>query len=165
MPVLHLYLPLYPPVEVGCLCSPLTAPPLYDGSLGSAGVFSFTGHQGELCFKEMYLMAYSQELHLLLLSFSPWAVSVSLWPHGLQHSRLHGPSLSSLVAQTYVHWVGDAIQPSLFCHPLLLLSSIFPSIRVFSNESTLHVRWPKYWSFSFGISPSCEYSGASFAQM
>ena len=50
--------------------------------------------------------------------------------------------------QTHVHWVGDAIQPA---HPLvlLLLPSIFPSIRVFSNESVLHIRWPKYWSFSF----------------
>ena len=47
----------------------------------------------------------------------------------------------------------------IFCHPLLLLPSIFPSIRVFSNESVLHIRWPKYWSFSFSISPSNEYSG------
>ena len=45
------------------------------------------------------------------------------------------------------------------CHPLLLLTSIFPSIRVFSNESPLHIRWPKYWSFSFNISPSNEHSG------
>ena len=45
------------------------------------------------------------------------------------------------------------------CRPLLLLPSIFPSIRVFSNESSLHIRWPKYWSFSFRISPSNEYSG------
>ena len=47
----------------------------------------------------------------------------------------------------------------IFCHPLLLLPSIFPSIRVFSNESALHIRWPKYWSFSFSISPSNENSG------
>ena len=63
------------------------------------------------------------------------------------------------LAQTYVHQVGDAIQPS---HPLLsflLLLSIFPSIRVFYNELILHIRWPKYWSFSFSISPSSEYSG------
>ena len=51
----------------------------------------------------------------------------------------------------------------ILCHPLLLLPSIFPSIRVFSNESALCIRWPKYWSFSFSISPSNEYSGlASF---
>ena len=47
----------------------------------------------------------------------------------------------------------------ILCHPLLLLPSIFPSIRVFSNESALHLRWPKYWSFSFSISPSSEHSG------
>ena len=47
----------------------------------------------------------------------------------------------------------------ILCHPLLLLPSIFPSIRVFSNESVLRIRWPKYWSFSFSISPSIEYSG------
>ena len=47
----------------------------------------------------------------------------------------------------------------ILCHPLLLLPSIFPSIRVFSNESVLRMRWPKYWSFSFSISPSNEYSG------
>ena len=58
--------------------------------------------------------------------------------------------------QTYLHWVGDAIQIS---HPLLLLPSIFPSIRVFSDESVLGIRWPKYWSFNFSISPSNEYSG------
>ena len=47
----------------------------------------------------------------------------------------------------------------ILCHPLLLLPSVFPSIRVFSNESALRIRWPKYWSFSFNISPSKEYSG------
>ena len=47
----------------------------------------------------------------------------------------------------------------ILCHPLLLLPSIFPSIRVFSNESVIHIRWPKYWSFNFSISPSNEYSG------
>ena len=61
--------------------------------------------------------------------------------------------------QTHVHWVGDAIQPSHLCHPLLLPPSVFPSIRVFSNESVLLIRWPKYWSFSFNISPSNEHSG------
>ena len=55
----------------------------------------------------------------------------------------------------------ESVTPSnhLLCHPLLLLPSIFPSIRVFSNESVLPIRWPKYWSFSFSISPSNEYSG------
>ena len=57
-------------------------------------------------------------------------------------------------AQTHVHWVGDAINHLILCCPLLLLPSIFPSIRVFSNESALWIRWPKYWSFRFNISPS-----------
>ena len=60
--------------------------------------------------------------------------------------------------QTHIHWVGDAINHFILSHPLLLLPSIFPSIRVFSNESVLHISWPKYWSFSFNISPSNEYS-------
>ena len=63
------------------------------------------------------------------------------------------------LAQTHIHLVDDAIQHLILCHPLLLLPSVFPSIRVFSNESVLHIRWPKYWSFSFSISPSNEYSG------
>ena len=56
----------------------------------------------------------------------------------------------------------ESLMPSnhlIFCHPLLLLPSNLPSIRVFSNESVLHIRWPKYWSFSFSVSPSNEYSG------
>ena len=63
------------------------------------------------------------------------------------------------LAQTHVHWVSDAIHHFVFCHSLLLLPLIFPSIRVFSNEWALHIRWPKYWSFSFSISPSNEYLG------
>ena len=61
--------------------------------------------------------------------------------------------------QTHVHWVGDPIQPSQLCRPLLFLPSIFPSIKVFSSESGLLMRWPKYWSFSFSIGPSYEYLG------
>ena len=56
----------------------------------------------------------------------------------------------------------ESVMPSnhlILCHPLLLLPSIFPGIRVFSNESALHIRWPKYWSFSFNISPSNEHLG------
>ena len=60
--------------------------------------------------------------------------------------------------QTHVHQVGDAIQHLILCQPLLLPPSIFPSIRVFSNESVVCIRWPKYWSFSFSISLSNEYS-------
>ena len=61
--------------------------------------------------------------------------------------------------QTHVHRVSDAIQHLILCHPLFLLSSIPPSIRVFSNESALRMRWPKYWSFSFSISPSKKHPG------
>ena len=63
------------------------------------------------------------------------------------------------IAQTHVHRVGDAIQPSHSLSRLLLSPSISPSIRVFSSESALCIRWSKYWSFSFSISPSREYSG------
>ena len=62
----------------------------------------------------------------------------------------------------------ELVMPSnhlILCHPLLLLPSIFPSIRVFSNESVLNIRWSKYWSFSFSISPSNEYSGPSSFRM
>ena len=61
--------------------------------------------------------------------------------------------------QTHVHWVVEAIQPPHPLRPLLLPPSIIPSIRVFSSESVLCIRWPKYWSFSFNISPSTECSG------
>ena len=93
-----------------------------------------------------------------LVQFSHSVVSDSLWPHGLQHTRLPCPSPLPEFPQTHVHWVSDAIQPS---YPLsfLLLPSVFPSSRVFSSELALCIRGPKYWSFSFRISPSNEYSG------
>ena len=87
-----------------------------------------------------------------LLSHVP--LFVTTWTPGLPvHHQL------SELAQTHVHRVSDAIQPS---HPLsspLLLPSIFPSTRVFYSESVLCIRWPMFWSFSFSISPSYEYSG------
>ena len=64
-----------------------------------------------------------------------------------------------VLSQTHVHQVCDAIQHLILCHPLLFLPPIPPSIRVFSNESNLRMRWPKYWSFSFSISPSNEHLG------
>jgi len=63
------------------------------------------------------------------------------------------------LAQTHDHWVTNAINHPILCRPILLLSSIFTSFRVFSNESALLIEWPKYWSFSFSISPSNENSG------
>ena len=75
----------------------------------------------------------------------------------------HQASLSITNCQSLLKLMSiESVMPSnhlLLCHPLLLLPLIFPSIRVFSNESALHIRWPKYWSFSFKISPSNEYSG------
>ena len=62
------------------------------------------------------------------------------------------------VTQTHVHWVMQS-NHLILCCTILILPSIFPSIRVFSNESALHIMWPKYWSFSFNISPSNEYPG------
>ena len=79
-------------------------------------------------------------------------------PHGLQHTRLPCPIANS---QNLLKLMSiDSVMPSnhlILCHPLLL-SSVFPSIRVPSNESFLHIRWPKYWSFSFSICHSNEYS-------
>ena len=80
-----------------------------------------------------------------------------LQPRGLQHARLPYLSLSPGAFSNSI----ESVIPSnhlILCRPLLL-ASIFPSIRVFSNESALHIRWPKYWSFSFNISPSDEYTG------
>ena len=83
-----------------------------------------------------------------------------MWPHELQHARLPCPSFLS---QSSLRLMSiESVMPSnhlILCRPLLLPPSIFPSIRVFSNESVLHMRWPKCWSFIFSISPSNEYSG------
>ena len=94
-------------------------------------------------------------------------MSNSLRPNELQHTRLPCPSLTPGACSnscSSIRRVHESDQPTpsnhlILCHPLLLLPSIFPSIRVFSNESVLCIRWPKYWSFSFSISPSNEYSG------
>ena len=91
--------------------------------------------------------------------FSCSVMSDSLWTHGLQLPDF--PILYYLpeLARSHVHWVDDAIPTSHPLSSLLLLPSIFPSIRVFSNESALHISCAKYWSFSFSISPSNDYSG------
>ena len=89
--------------------------------------------------------------------------SVTLWPTARQASLSITNSLSLLILRSI-----ELVMPSnslILCHPLLLLASIFPSIRVFFSESVLHIRWPKYWSFSFSISPSNEYSGLIFFRM
>ena len=94
------------------------------------------------------------------VQFSHSIVSDSLRPHGLQHARPPCPSPTPGVYSDSCplsRWCHPTISSSH--HPLLLLPSIFPSIRVFSNESALRIRWPKYWSFSFSISLSNEHSG------
>ena len=85
-------------------------------------------------------------------------MSDSLWPHGLWHTDF--PVLCHLLEFAQTH-VCDSVMPSnclILCYPLLLLPSVFPSIRVFSNELAIHIRWLKYWNFSVTISPSNEYS-------
>ena len=87
------------------------------------------------------------------VQFSRAVMSDSLWPHELQHARpwssLRFTSIESVMPSSHL----------ILCHPFLLLPPIPPSIRVFSNESTLRKRWPKYWSFSFSIISSKEIQG------
>ena len=93
------------------------------------------------------------------VQFSHSVMSSSLQPHGLQHARLLCLSPTPGLAQTHIHSLVVPTNHLILCRPLLLLPSIFPSIRVSSNESALCIRWPKYWNFSSSISPSDEYSG------
>ena len=91
-----------------------------------------------------------QLLSRVPLSATPWTAA--------RHASLSFTTSWSLLKLISL----KSVMPSnhlILCHPLLLLPLIFPSIRVFSNESALHIRWPKYWSFSFSISPSNKYSG------
>ena len=93
------------------------------------------------------------------VQFSHSVVSDSLRPHESQHARPSCPSHSRSPPKPMSI---ESVMPSnhlILCHPLLLLPSVFPSIRVFSNESALRIRWPKYWSFSFNIRPSNEHPG------
>ena len=93
------------------------------------------------------------------VQFSHSVVSDSLHPVGCSMPGFPVHHQFSELAQTHVHWVSDAIQPSYPLSSPFLLPSIFPSIRIFFKESVLHIKWPKYRSFSFSISPSNEYSG------
>ena len=85
----------------------------------------------------------------------------TLRPHELQHAGPPCPSPTPRVYPNSCPLIQSVMLSNhlILCHPLLVLPSIFPSIRVFSNESALRIRWPKYWSFSFNISPSSEHPG------
>ena len=91
-----------------------------------------------------------QSLSRVRLSVTPWTAAHQASPSITNSwSFLKPTSIESVMPSNHL----------ILCHPLLLLPSIFPSIRVFSNESVLLIKWPKYWNFSFSISPSNEYSG------
>ena len=100
--------------------------------------------------KQDVLISSGQSLSHVRLFATPWTAA-------------RQASLSITNSQSLLKLMSiESVMPSnhlVLCHPLLLLPSIFPSIRVFSNESALGIRWPRYWSFSFNISPSSEYSG------
>ena len=106
-------------------------------------IFSFLKN---ICFKYLFSNKFS---HVRLFG-TPWTAA-------------HQASLSITNSRSLLRLMSiESVMPSnplILCHPLLLLPSVFPSIRVFSSESALCIRWPKYWSFSFSISPSNEYSG------
>ena len=125
-----------------------------------------------LCYSYLYslnlhdieLFLYSPDkchysLNILLLLFTCWVLSDSLWFHGLQQGRLLCPSLSP--GDCSVMYIASVMLSNhlILCCPLLLLPSIFTNIRVFSNEPVLHIRRPKYWNFSFRISPSNDIQG------
>ena len=99
---------------------------------------------------ESYQRPLIQSLSHVQLFATPWTAA-----HQASLSITNSQSLLKLMS------IESVMPPNhlILCHPLLLLPSIFPSIRVFSSESGLHIRWPKDWSFSFSISPSNEYSG------
>ena len=106
----------------------------------------------KICFKEVYPVQFRsvQSLSHVRLFVTPWAAACQA-----SLSINNSWSLTKLMSI-------ESVMPSsrlILCHPLLLLPSFFPSMRVFSNESALRIRWPKYWSFSFNISPSNEYPG------
>ena len=104
-----------------------------------------------MCVYIAYLFSSVQVSHSVISdSVTPWTAA-----HQASLSITNSWSLPKLMCM-------ESVMPSnhlILCHPLLLLRSIFPSIRVFSNESAPHIRWPKYWSFSFNISPSNEHPG------
>ena len=114
--------------------------------------------------KNIFLYIFSLQI---LPFFYPYIAVVQLlshvWLFVTPWTAAHQASLSFTISQSLLKLMSiESVIPTnhlILCHPLLCLSSIFPSIRVFSNELVLCIRWPKYWSFSFSISPSNDYSG------
>ena len=120
----------------------------------------FITYEGSYAMENVYKFVYisPQSVFVVVVqSLSP------VWLFATPWTATRQASLSFTISQTLLKLMPiESVMPSshlVLCHPLLLLPSIFPSIRVFSNESALRIRCPKYWSFSFSISPSNEYSG------
>ena len=103
-----------------------------------------------LCESILRVIVVVQLLSCVQLFATPWTEALQApLSFTISQSLLKLMSIGSVMSSNH----------HVFCHPLFLLPSIFPSIRVFSNESALHIRWPKYWSFGFSISHTNEYSG------
>ena len=120
----------------------------------------FITYEGSYAMENVYKFVYisPQSVFVVVVqSLSP------VWLFATPWTATRQASLSFTISQTLLKLMPiESVMPSshlVLCHPLLLLPSIFPSIRVISNESALHIKWPKYWSFSFSISPFNEYSG------
>ena len=139
------YLPRPPPLPPGCRCFQSSPRPASQGS--GASTPPITTRVSRPC---PVSQSVSSVIQSCLTLFDPMDCSMPGLP--VHHQLLE-------FTQIHVHRVGDAIHCLILCRPLLLLPSIFPSIRVFSKQSALCNRWPKYWSFSFRISPSNEYLG------
>ena len=119
------------------------------GSYGSTHESCFIFFLKKISLNRIILFSSVQSFDYVQLFVTPWTIAC-------QASLFIANSWSLLKLMSI-----ESVMPSnhlIFCHSLFLLPSIFPSIRIFSNESVLHFRWPKYWSFSFSISPSNEYS-------
>ena len=142
-----------------CLKTPLYSVIVYNNNRGPSSLLFFLD--------KGFFFFFCIPGHLVIVGEEVFVFAVV---HSLSCVRLFGsvdcstrgsPVLHCLLefAHIHVHWVADTIQPSQPLLPLLLVPSTFPSIRIFSNELALHIKWPKYWSFSFSIGPSTEYSG------
>ena len=114
-------------------------------------------HVHDSSFRTKFVLLFSHQCTFVIFSSVQLLSHVGIFPPSMDFSMPGFP-----VHQQFKLIPIDSMMPSnhlILCCPLLLLPSIFPSMRVFSNELVLHIRWPKYWSFSFSISPSNEYSG------